>query len=37
MVDRFPYAVSFRARPAEIVIVTCTHHRRHPRRWQGRR
>ena len=37
VMDRFPYAVSFAARPHEVVILACTHHRRHPRRWQRRR
>lgn len=37
LLKRFPYAVFFRARESEIVVVAVMHGRRHPRRWRSRR
>jgi hypothetical protein len=36
-VERFPYVLTFRLVRGIVRIVACTHHRRHPRRWQTRR
>jgi plasmid stabilization system protein ParE len=32
----FPYVLVYRTTETEIVVVACTHGRRHPRRWQER-
>jgi len=32
----FPYVLVFGITETEIVVVACTHGRRHPRRWQER-
>ena len=37
MLRRFPYALYYVTEPAPIAVIACTHHRRHPRRWQSRR
>lgn len=34
---RFPYAVFFRTRGDEVVVVAVMHGRRHPQRWRSRR
>jgi toxin ParE1/3/4 len=36
LVERFPYAVFYRAYPDRILIVAVVHGRRHPRIWQSR-
>jgi plasmid stabilization system protein ParE len=36
MVRPFPYALIYTTTDTEIVVVACTHGRRHPRRWQDR-
>src|SRR5947209_15344271 len=33
---RFPYGLIYTASDDEVVIVSCFHGRRHPRRWQDR-
>jgi plasmid stabilization system protein ParE len=33
---RFGYALFYRVTEDEIVVVACTHGRRHPKRWQDR-
>lgn len=35
--DRFPYAITFRLARGKARVAACTHHRRHPSRWRGRR
>ena len=37
LVDRFPYAVFFRMRRGQVVVIAVAHHRRDPRVWQSRR
>ena len=37
LLRRFPYAVFFRVRESEIVVVAVIHGRRHARRWRTRR
>ena len=32
----FPYVLVYRTTETEIVVVACTHGRRHPKRWQER-
>ena len=32
-----PYAVFFVVRVEEIVVISCMHTRRNPKRWHGRR
>ena len=36
LVDRFPYALYYRAQSDAIVVVAVVHGRRHPRRWRQR-
>lgn len=36
LLSRFPYGLYFTLTTEKIVVVACTHHRRHPRRWQSR-
>jgi plasmid stabilization system protein ParE len=33
MVRRFPYGLFYRVLPAEVVVLSCYHLRRRPRRW----
>jgi plasmid stabilization system protein ParE len=37
LLRRFPYSIIFREDGGEIVVVACTHWRRHPRHWRDRR
>jgi plasmid stabilization system protein ParE len=36
MLRRFPYALIYRARGEELLVVAIFHHRRKPGAWQGR-
>jgi plasmid stabilization system protein ParE len=36
-VQGYPYGVFYLAEPGTVVVLAVTHHRRHPRRWRGRR
>jgi plasmid stabilization system protein ParE len=36
LVDRFPYALYYRAQSDAIVVVAVVHGRRHPNRWRQR-
>jgi plasmid stabilization system protein ParE len=35
-VRRFPYGIFFEVQEHRIVVITCFHSRRNPRRWQSR-
>ena len=35
MVRRFPYGLFFRILPTEVVVLSCYHLQRRPRRWRG--
>lgn len=37
VLTRFPYLILFRAREDEVVVISCIHGRRDPKRWQNRR
>ena len=37
LLRRFPYAIFYRAREAELLVIAVMHERRDPRRWQERR
>jgi len=37
MLRRFPYAIFYRSREAELLILAVMHERRDPRRWRERR
>ena len=37
LLRRFPYAIFYRYREAELLVVAVMHERRDPRRWQTRR
>jgi plasmid stabilization system protein ParE len=37
LVDRFPYAIYFRAYPTVVTVVAVVHGRRDPNAWQQRR
>ncbi|MEQ1857113.1 MAG: type II toxin-antitoxin system RelE/ParE family toxin [Longimicrobiales bacterium] len=37
VLTRFPYLILFRATSDEVVVTSCVHGRRNPKRWQGRR
>jgi plasmid stabilization system protein ParE len=37
LLRRFPYAIFYRYREAELLVVAVMHERRDPRRWQERR
>jgi plasmid stabilization system protein ParE len=37
LLRRFPYAIFYRYREAELLVVAVMHERRDPRRWQDRR
>jgi plasmid stabilization system protein ParE len=36
LLERFPYAIFYRAYPNAIVVVACMHGRRDPLRWRQR-
>jgi plasmid stabilization system protein ParE len=36
LVRRFPYSLIYRIIPEYVLVLAVVHHRRHPRRWQGR-
>ncbi len=36
LLRRFPYAIFYRYREAELLVVAVMHERRDPRRWQER-
>ena len=36
LVRRFPYGLFFHCLPGEVVVLSCFHLRRRPRRWRGR-
>jgi plasmid stabilization system protein ParE len=36
VLHKFPYSLYFVVHADGITITACTHHRRHPRRWQSR-
>ena len=36
-VQGYPYGVFYLSEPGTIVVLAVAHHRRHPRRWRGRR
>jgi plasmid stabilization system protein ParE len=33
---RFPYGLVYRIRQSKVIVISCVHGRRHPRRWQNR-
>jgi len=37
LVQRFPYGVYYLVRGDAVVVLACTHLRRHPRVWRSRR
>ena len=37
MLRRFPYAIFYRSREAELLVIAVMHERRDPRRWRERR
>jgi toxin ParE2 len=36
LMKRFPYSVIYRVASEEVLIVAIHHHKRDPRRWEGR-
>src|SRR3954470_11176454 len=35
-IGRFPYGLIYRMSGEEVVVISCFHGRRNPKRWQGR-
>jgi toxin ParE1/3/4 len=33
ILSRFPYSIIYKVSEAELVIVACFHHRKHPKNW----
>ncbi len=36
LLHRFPYGLYYLSEPDAVVVLACTHLRRHPRRWRSR-